>query len=298
MLNVRTVGGIHYNRYSENTINAENVKYTIKNLVLERDMFYKTYANGKSNKIPNKYKKELLSLAHTVMPAMNGLNTKETLKMFELINQQSDKQLLDSISKMFLIHEPLLFAIKHLFFKWKDYLERLIRYYMEIHGQNYNKKEKQYIQLLKEKKIHSSSPFLYFNFTERKYAIKWDKDADDFLNKSKDFKYIGFCSKIPIKRLKLLLQFPEYELRKIIMKKSPNKIKNDYKILHKELDFLISKCDGVKPTIKIKRKKPKNIQQYIDYFIDIYEYMQPYLLQKEKKIISIANQINDVADLL
>lgn len=143
----------------------------------------------------------------------------------------------NGLSTIYMLPEPMILAIRAVFMLWKNQIEDLIiRYNATLPPSQRNDMRTllgKWRELDRKYNINSSSVVLLFAFNPASpaeaykllNARKWtpsapkfnwgsDRHATAFLAavSAREFKYIGFCSRRPIYRLRELLKFPIAEL--------------------------------------------------------------------------------------
>ena len=269
--------------------------------------------------------------------ATNVLNLKKseviknnTVELLDVLYHLPAQAHLGCMVRQFYIFEPMSHAIFELFNTIRQHYEYIVELFINIRN-NYISRKKtgnklnNWDQLVKrwttadiKYKLDSSSVILLFlNPTKSatKSLIQYDiKSMNAVITPLKkainSFKYLGFCPKVPEKRMQALLEFPLDHFVRAIRAISPNIMLPNYTIIGQEISVLLSQIPK-KPVIvdKLVRKPlpkklstledkqhPQIIQWYINEIMVLRKQLLPYGKQYEQYYICSARiilQIND-----
>jgi hypothetical protein len=304
-----------------NIIIGDVAKTFVKSKVITWDSFKSIYFN--KNKLAAKHYPAFIDMLNTFFPLpIYTVSDDELLYIANKVYMASDDKRYNAVSKL-MGGPPSNKAVRHLFMIYKHYLEVLIEQFIGLRNEQVPAKDandfkellKSWIKMDVEYGIDTSSPILYFNFPPKDISIKQDKKLrwktsaapaiNDFIDKSKEFVYLGFCPFIAIERLLALLKFPLVSLLDAI----------------RELDGVV--CDHTKVIAMINKIKPLDnasqgtilrraklptkfpgttpevripvLEKYAHAYLTMYKDMLPELVRREKNSIHLAQAINGIA---
>jgi hypothetical protein len=142
---------------------------------------------------------------------------------------------------------------------------------------------------------------------------KLNKMLGDLHGKIKEFKYLGYCQKVPYTRLCALLSFPLIEFIKCIQYMDSKFKPIDYQdienkttaiIKARTIPYPLDKIDekSYKPVARHKEPKEddaiKLIKWYVEKILEIRQALAPYAKKMEKYYISQAELIGEIYELI
>ncbi len=192
----------------------------------------------------------------------------------------SDAEHITKLIKDFHLYSPLAQAIRELFFEIKSIYEKTFNYLIQLRNSKYPKNTVDINAFMKEWNIYdtkisnnSSSILLcYFNNSDEFYndmkVYKTDNPAyfnawNHFIRISKQYKYLGFCPKVPCERLRRLIEFPYEELVEVIQTIEPEYKPIDLKPFYRKLKIVqFNKAPNMSK--KNQRKDPPNFNKTVN----------------------------------
>jgi len=246
--------------------------------------------------------------------------------------------------KQFMLYEPVSLAIHGLFTTFKHHFEYLVELFSNLRN-DYITENKLKVKLNDwseltryweeknlEYELESSSVILLFLNPPKKikskmhYKIPGKEELISCLRDAiKKFTYLGWCPKVPHKRLQALLKFPINEFVSIIRSINPNVDLPDYKKIEQLISDVLS-TKPIKPEIKdnySREKPPKELEQlvkkksskttnsdeynqaqiklvkwYVNKILDLRKQLLPYGKQLEMYYVDSAKKISEINTII
>jgi hypothetical protein len=291
----------------------------IKNKIIEWDTFKSTYY--KDNKLDPKFYTKFLNVLNNIYILPNfTTDENEILYMINNIYNAKPAEIINGLTKIINIYQPLKLAIKHLFMIYKVYIEQLIETYVNLRDSyiiklkdatqnNFKEMTARWNIIDTENKIDTSSPILFFNFPPSKInleksipKIEWQINSkegnhkkinllvDKFLKeiKTRNFEYVGYCPMVASHRFQLLLKFPvDHLIRMIDALREHNHKNTNNSTAKKHCDF----NSNIVKKINALTKKIKDINESIPAIINI-KYIKVANIQKFPNDMTIPQKVN------
>lgn len=337
---IMPINGVNY-------VLSEKFKSKLLANILDWETFLEIYNNNidKENMLNQIIKlldiKEVSSLLEVMLPL---------LKKIYLMPAMAH---ISCMMKQFMVYEPLSIAVRELFTAIRQHYENIVELFIKTRNNYINQyeggKPNDFHTLLDkwntingEQSLESSSVILLL-FNHKKFGIhftiKCNKkniknirkechNADKLCNvlkaECRKFKYMGFCPKVPYKRLAALLQFPIASFVRAIKAMDETVIFPNYNLIEKQIaTALVDKPQ--KPHIKdiIKRETPNNgllkqlneykrhqqdekaneielslIKWYVSKILDLRKQLLDEGKKYEEYFIQNAKQINAVTEIV
>ncbi len=223
--------------------------------------------------------------------------------------------------KQFMIYEPLSLAIHALFMSIKRHFEHLVKRFvvlrnayvlkhnLKVKTNDWDRLLNDWADLNKNYELESSSIILLFLNPPNKLksGLHFKIPAPDIepliethKKKIAEFKYPGFCPKVPTERLSKLLSFPLKEFIAVIQALDPNEHLPDYDKAENIIQDIF-KDEVKKPDIpnEIPRQEPPNltdnielIKWYVDNILNVRKQLTTYGRLYENYYVSKAHSLN------
>jgi hypothetical protein len=316
---------------------SDRFKASLRDTIIDWTEFKKFYEKNKDTKqlfehvlklmnVPD-MKKTQKELSHT------SLLKKETLAIVKKIYELPLENHLVCLSSQYFLHEPLSHAIQFVFIAIKRHFEEIVELFADCRA-NFLEEQKlgdvqDFDQLLQHwtdtdthQNFNTSSVILFFlnpppNIVNQELDIKIKGlsknnpvvNALDRLDKAiKQFKYPGFCPKVPKERLDKLLKFPLEEFANAIIALGCNKKLPDYKDVEQKIENIIVENKIEKPVFKeanYKRANPPKISDdiqlinwYMDAILEIRKKLVPHAKKKEDYYTNQAKLFNKIGQYI
>jgi hypothetical protein len=263
------------------------------------------------------------------------------LELVKVIYDLPIKAHMASMLKQFMLYEPVSAALHGVFTTIKHHFERVVEKYVQLRNQYIDAKDlsakykpNKWCDLLAkmeklddEKELQSSSVVLFFLNAPKYKSVAPHLDTDlpeseALVRAVAEFKYPGFCPKVPDKRLQGLLEFPlaefitaikkiseelgtsenfpDYEeLENQISKKMeelPAKPADPEEVPRQELPAELQREGDVKELSS--EKKIKIIKWYVDHILEMRKALIPLGEEYEKYYLKSASVMEDINNLL
>jgi len=193
------------------------------------------------------------------------------LVMVKKVYMMPAKDHIKCMIKQFYIYEPVSLSMLSLFTSLKIHFEYLVTLYIKtrnsyiknknlnIETLNLDKKIKEWEDINILNKLESSSIIL--KFFNGEFGVNLDAEGLDESKvlKLKNFKYLGFCTKQPHKRLIALLNFPLDEIVSLIKQMDDTKIFPSYKKIYSHITKILEEVKHPEVEDKYIRKTEPNI---------------------------------------
>ena len=248
--------------------------------------------------------------------------------------------------KQFMVYEPLSIAVRELFTTIRQHYENIVELFIKTRNNyieanaagrpnNFHTLLDSWNTVNEEQSLESSSVILLL-FNHKKFGIHFTikchskscRNAAKMCNilkaKCRKFKYMGFCPKVPYKRLAALLQFPIADFVNAIKSMDETIIFPNYNLIEKQIEkALMDKPQ--KPHVKdnIKRAVPDKelfrrlneykqhqqddqaneielslIKWYVSKILDLRKQLLDEGKKYEEYFIQNAKQINSVTEIV
>ncbi len=230
---------------------------------------------------------------------------------------------LASMTKQFMLYEPISIAIYTLFTTIKLHFESIVERYITLRNiyiinndlkikQNDWKKLVEYFdELNTENDLQSSSVILLFLNPPKgikkliHLELPKNKSVDKLISEVNKFHYAGFCPKVPQERLIKLLQFPIREFILAIKSIDNNAKFPKYELINDEIFKILGDKQPLPKIVdNIKRETPPKLEElqlikwYVTKILEIRKEMVPFGNQYEEYFIEQAKKLNLCNDKL
>lgn len=332
------------NKESANMIMNGKAIQEVKDRIIEWNLFKQINPEITTSADPD-VQKNLVKIANSILSLDAYIDDSCLLyKTFKSIFELPIRDLVKFYSKSMALSESIHVILKRLFFTWKDFNEYLLMVLID----EYNKfsgstmfatsDNNNWDKIFTNKDVGNSSSKIMLllsppkksEFIDSRILILENTTLDKDFNKNitllssklRQYEYLGFCPKEPIKRILHLLEFPTEILIPLINKLDKTKLLGiNFNKIYTDILSLINQInkfseselfisDTIKNNIKKKIKeipsnKPLNVIEcnkllikYIDIYIDIDKILLPSLKENELKNIKIAKKISKIIELI
>ena len=266
-----------------------------------------------------------------------GLNENQSIRenildAVKYVYKFSDRDHVAVMSKQYSIHEPLAYSIFNIFNLIKVHYEKIVREFVEARNSYIDKNKLEQsdkndwnylIDLWGDMEIkhgiETSSLVLYYMNPPKgidnhfKIDIKGNEQIKKEMGKLKkaisQFKYLGYCRKVPYTRLVKLLEFPLDVFIRAIQTLDPAYEPLDYSLIEKAIATILkasrlkNPLKGVKKNLP-REKPPKDynmlalIQWYIQKILELRSKLIPLGHKLEVYYGNLAKTIDDIYKML
>lgn len=281
------------------------LRMMLQDTLLDWGAFLQNYKNSVTDNI-------LIEQVSNIINIDNIDSIKKLLECVKLIHKMPAKNHLNCMIKQYFAYENLSLAIHGIFTTLVEYIESMIKMlWLSGNNKNWSNLHEELESINRDQDLASSSIILLFCNPPKNLGSPLEfpnktKQTANFIKAIKKFKYMGFCPKVPIKRLNALLQFPLVALFQAIKSIHKDFMPIDLVELNTRVVNILNKIP--KKNIKypkLKKKKPPktlNSIQLIKWYIDEILNMRKQLLDigniKEKQYGKLASVLSDINDLL